>query len=91
LSEREKGGSYSTRMARKERAEVSIFPHEPSCATKMHPGECRGSQDEKGRTLEVSGQSQEGGGGGGGGGGGNNPVCILHPPSEGPCLVLVIE
>jgi hypothetical protein len=30
---REKGGSYSTRMERKERAEVSIFPCEPARAS----------------------------------------------------------
>jgi hypothetical protein len=35
ISARENGGSYSTGMARKERAEVSIFPREPARASPL--------------------------------------------------------
>jgi hypothetical protein len=59
---RENGGSYSTGMARKERAEVSIFPREPARASphrKIHPRECRGSEAGEERTLGVFVQSQE--------------------------------
>jgi hypothetical protein len=44
ISARENGGSYSTGMARKERAEVSIFPREPTRASPIRPRERRGSQ-----------------------------------------------
>jgi hypothetical protein len=55
---RENGGSYSTGMARKERAEVSIFPREPARASprrKIRPRERRGSQAGEERTLGAFG------------------------------------
>jgi hypothetical protein len=49
-------------MARKERAEVFIFPREPARASprrKIRPRERRGSQAGEERTLGAFGQSQE--------------------------------
>jgi hypothetical protein len=49
-------------MARKERAEVSIFPREPARASprrKIRPRERRGSQAGEERTLSAFGQSQK--------------------------------